>query len=64
MMKMNSNWVRVLEHPRIHVDLDTGLVVNWGEVTNGKPEYMEVGKVSPELLARIKQHESKGEDNA
>ena len=47
-----NGWVVVLRgNPYIEVNLKTGQVADYGQVVNGKPEYLALGRLSEEALA-------------
>jgi hypothetical protein len=49
----DHQWVRLLGHPTIDVDLETGMVAVFGEVVARKPEFLEIGRVSATVLQAL-----------
>lgn len=59
MTGLKREWVEVWGSPRIHVELFSGMVAVFGNVWCGKPEYLEIGWLSDELLAWMRLHHGK-----
>jgi hypothetical protein len=49
-----SDWLKLLDHPSIYVDLKTGRTVDFGEVHGKRAERIVLGQVSHEALAAIR----------